>query len=87
MVTHQSVANGLLQPHGKWKVERLLSSLYYLFKDSPVRQEDFFKGVAQFKQISNLGNKSHETLVQASKDPLTGAKQLLNCVVGQLQPL
>ena len=80
MVTHfeQSVANGLLQD--------FCQSLYYLFKDSPVRHEDFFNGVAKLKQISTLGNKSRETLVQAFKDPLTRAKQLLNCVAGQLQP-
>ena len=27
----------------EWKVEALMSSLYYLFKDSPARREDFFK--------------------------------------------
>ena len=40
-IVHNSVKTGATV--AEWKVEALLSSLYYLFKDSPARQEDFSK--------------------------------------------
>ena len=108
----------------EWKVEALLSSLYYLFKDSPARREDFLEvsgstrlplkflnhrwlenepvceraleiwedilkyvKAAQSKQITTPGNKSYETIVEATKDKLITAKlQFFKCIAGQLQP-
>ena len=40
-IVHNSFKTGATAT--EWKVEALLSSLYYLFKDSPARREDFFK--------------------------------------------
>ena len=40
-IVHTSFKTGATA--AEWKVEALLSSLYYLFKDSPARREDFSK--------------------------------------------
>ena len=40
-IVHNSFKTGATAT--EWKVEALLSSLYYLFKDSPARREDFSK--------------------------------------------
>ena len=44
-IVHNSFKTGATV--AEWKVEALLLSLYYLFKDSPARREDFLKGFWQ----------------------------------------
>ena len=121
-IVHNSFKTGATA--AEWKVEALLSSLYYLFKDSPARREDFAKvsgstrlplkfvnhrwlenetvceralelwedilkyvKAAESKEITKPGNKSYETVVEASKDKLIRAKlQFFKCVAGQIQP-
>ena len=121
-IVHNSFKTGATA--AEWKVEALLSSLYYLFKDSPARREDFLKvsgstrlplkfvnhrwlenepvceralelwedvlkyvKAAESKQITKPGNKSYETIVEATKDKLIRAKlQFFKCVAGQIQP-
>lgn len=42
---------------------------------------------AKSKQITKPGNKSYETIVEATKDELMKAKlQFFKCVAGQIQP-
>ena len=121
-IVHNSFKTGATAT--EWKVEALLSSLYYLFKDSPARREDFSKvsgstrlplkfvnhrwlenetvceralelwedvlkyvKAAESKQITKPGDKSYETIVEATKDKLIRAKlQFFKCVAGQIQP-
>lgn len=121
-IVHNSFKTGATA--AEWKVEALLSSLYYLFKDSPARREDFLQisgstrlplkfvnhrwlenetvceralelwedilkyvRAAESKQITKPGNKSYETIVEATKDKLIRAKlQFFKCVAGQIQP-
>lgn len=121
-IVHTSFKTGATA--AEWKVEALLSSLYYLFKDSPARREDFSKvsgstrlplkfvnhrwlenetvceralelwedilkyvKAAESKEITKPGNKSYETIVEATKDKLIRAKlQFFTCVAGQIQP-
>ena len=51
--------------------------------------EDILKYVkaAESKEITKLGNKSYETIVEATKDKQIKAKlRFFKCVAGQIQP-